>query len=65
MPTAIRATAAAPIAMPAIAPPPNLFEFDPPAEADVEVCEVAVVDVVVEDVDEGEVVADEDEVDVD
>jgi hypothetical protein len=57
-------TAAAPIAIPAIAPPPRLFDFVT-AGADVEVCAAAEVDVEdeVEELEEG--VADDAGADVD
>jgi hypothetical protein len=68
MPTAMSTTAAPPMAIPAIAPPPNLFEPDDETGADVEVCAATdVEDVEDEDVEEveGEVVEDEEAVEVD
>ena len=59
IPTAISATAAPPIAIPAIAPPPSLFEFET-AAAEVEVCAVAEVVEDEELEEEGVDVADDD-----
>ena len=67
IPTAMSTTAAAPITIPAIAPPPSLFDLEDEAGAEVEVWAEDVGDVEVDDVedDEGEGVAVEDGADVD
>lgn len=64
IPTAISRTAAEPIAIPAIAPPPILFDFVT-AAADVEVCAAAEVDEVDEVEELEEDVADDAGADVD